>query len=643
MNKNINLLLLSLFLSQFGSHLTGFALSIWIYQSSGSLVSFGLMAVVYSLPRLLFTNISGIWVDKFSRKKLLYICNAIYGSVILGLWILNTNAMISPFVVIVALFLLGMVETTLHIANISSVSLFVADDAKLKVNGIVQLSFSVIQILSPLFAGWMYYLFGLGTIFLFDILALIGALAAIWMITFPKPPETKTEQIKTSINDFWFGYKYMYQHKQLFQLVLFSTTVAAALALIEMLLTPLILTFSHPGVLGNILMLGGFGMMLGGILTLLINKKTINSKKGFLVQLIIGLLLVCLPFQSNLFGFTTILFFTFMLSTVMSAIFQTLWQVRVPIEVQGKVFASRLTIQAILVTSSYILIPVIVEYLIEPIISLIPISLGVIFVTVEAQSIAIIFLIIGIFSIFPSLIGFSKEGIHIENDDSNQKVFVFNPVYTDINENKLNQYLSADELKRANSFKFKRLQINFKHRRVKVKKILSRELNLPIKEINFIYNQQGKPLLENQTRPKHFNYSITQTHCAMVHDDKAIGVDIEEIKPIENLSGFVKLLMHNNELNVFKSLSKDLALHYVYKIWVIKEALIKSIGLGMSIDITSIDLTLNWHKKTYNFNKEIFSHPLNYCLTQYDENHYLSVAYQGKPRNIELLRETNEI
>src|SRR5687767_7115362 len=55
-------------ISSLGSQLTGFALSVYVYQTTGSLMLFALNQTAYMLPFILIAPFSGALVDRIDRK-----------------------------------------------------------------------------------------------------------------------------------------------------------------------------------------------------------------------------------------------------------------------------------------------------------------------------------------------------------------------------------------------------------------------------------------------------------------------------------------------------------------------------------------------------------------------------------------------
>ena len=58
-------------ISLLGSSLTGFALGVWVYQISESVMQFTIVLVASTLPGIVLGPFIGSWIDRLDRKPLL--------------------------------------------------------------------------------------------------------------------------------------------------------------------------------------------------------------------------------------------------------------------------------------------------------------------------------------------------------------------------------------------------------------------------------------------------------------------------------------------------------------------------------------------------------------------------------------------
>src|SRR5688500_2024442 len=60
-----------------GTHLTGFALGVWLFQRTGSVLDFSQLTLFATLPALLLMPWSGSLADRWDRRTILILCEAV--------------------------------------------------------------------------------------------------------------------------------------------------------------------------------------------------------------------------------------------------------------------------------------------------------------------------------------------------------------------------------------------------------------------------------------------------------------------------------------------------------------------------------------------------------------------------------------
>lgn len=122
------------------------------------------------------------------------------------------------------------------------------------------------------------------------------------------------------------------------------------------------------------------------------------------------------------------------------------------------------------------------------------------------------------------------------------------------------------------------------HTRTFLRGMLSRYLNLPPAEIPIARAGNGKPSLGIANAPLRFNLSHTGELALLgvlssKHwGDAQIGVDIERIDPKLDWKKLAPYALSAVELKYLESLPPEKAAEEYYRIWTLKEAILKAIG-----------------------------------------------------------------
>lgn len=157
---------------------------------------------------------------------------------------------------------------------------------------------------------------------------------------------------------------------------------------------------------------------------------------------------------------------------------------------------------------------------------------------------------------------------------------------------KLDQYrqlLSVDERARAERFVKPKDCDHYIAGRGRLREILGTETGHDPADLVFEYGPQGKPALNNGPA---FNLSHSGGLAALAIGGTApLGVDIEEIRPVEN--AVAQRFFTCDENQALATLSPSQWLAGFYRCWTRKEAVIKAVGQGLSMPLDSFDVTLS--------------------------------------------------
>ena len=87
-----------------------------------------------------------------------------------------------------------------------------------------------------------------------------------------------------------------------------------------------------------------------------------------------------------------------------------------------------------------------------------------------------------------------------------------------------------------------------------------------------------------------FNHSHSQAHYALAYSDTVadLGIDIEDMsRNVRMMHALAKKSFHPDEYRMWQSL--DYCREFWFKVWTIKEAVLKAHGLGIRLDLHSLN------------------------------------------------------
>lgn len=135
---------------------------------------------------------------------------------------------------------------------------------------------------------------------------------------------------------------------------------------------------------------------------------------------------------------------------------------------------------------------------------------------------------------------------------------------------------------------------------------ICRQTNLNNKQLIFSANEFGKPFLTNEPSIC-FNISHSSNYIVCAVDDKAVGIDIEQVKPI-NIKIAERYFALDEARFVLSGSDEENTKHF-YEIWTKKESFLKREGTGLSKSLLS-----------FNVLKEQFEYKLYYHLVFNEDN-----------------------
>ena len=327
-----------------GSQLTGFALGVWVYDQTHSVMLLAVTQVAFQAPQVIFSPLAGVLADRWDRRTAMIVSDFGAGLAVLVAAVLYINNRLEPWMVIPINFWMSAFIALMWPAYTASITLLVPKEQYGRANGFVQLGEALTQIAGPALAGVFYVTIRLGNMALIDFVSyLFSVVLMILFVRIPRPQQTEDgHQAQGSMwKEMRFGWDYIKARRGLLLLLIFFLTTNFLGGIMGPLFMPLILDNWKADVLGYLSTVMGVGMLVG---TLVMSawgggKRKIYTLLGASVISSIFLTLVGLRLSIPLIA---VCGFGFMFSMpLMNASSQAIWQAKVAPDVQGRVFAIR--------------------------------------------------------------------------------------------------------------------------------------------------------------------------------------------------------------------------------------------------------------------------------------------------------------
>lgn len=412
------LLLIAKTVSHAGSHLTGFGLGVWVYQRTDSVALYSLLLLCSQLPPVLVSPWAGTLTDTWDRRKTLILAHAGGGvcSVLLLLSELGGGLELGTAMALSAA--LACFNAFDFPAFSALTTTLVPRDQLARANGLVQAGTGGVQLIAPLAAGLLLPVLGLKGLLAIDALSFLFSLSVLLMLRVAPqaaPGPRKRRSVRVFIRDAGEGWRFVRQRRGLMSLLLLSSSLILGISMVQVLVTPLVLSFSDASTLGLVDSLGGVGFLAGSLAMLAWRRpqRLVHGILGF--ALLEGVLLVVLGTSKpsvilaavGAFG----VLFTF---PITGACNQTLWQRQVPLELQGRVFALRTMASRLVISAASPLAGPLADAVFEPLMArdgaLAPV-LGAWMGTGPGRGTALLIACLGLLTMLFALLGFSSSAL----------------------------------------------------------------------------------------------------------------------------------------------------------------------------------------------------------------------------------------
>jgi len=143
--------------------------------------------------------------------------------------------------------------------------------------------------------------------------------------------------------------------------------------------------------------------------------------------------------------------------------------------------------------------------------------------------------------------------------------------------------LSTDEKLRLNKISLETRRQQFIITRAVTRKVLADTIQISHNEIDFTFNEHGKPYCSNPDNVIYFNISHSNNFGIIaLNIDHETGIDIQHQRPKQHILKLAKRFFANEEIQLLEQSNDNLLSDIFYRIWARKEALLKSTGSGLA-------------------------------------------------------------
>ncbi|MBA3533528.1 MAG: MFS transporter [Ardenticatenales bacterium] len=420
--STFTLIWLGQLISLVGTGLTRFTLGVWVFQETGSVTRFALIALFATLPTGLFLPVSGALVDRWNRRWVMMISDSIAALATLGLLFFYLTGHLVTWHIYVAVAIQAAASAFQWPAYAASIPILVPKEHLGRASGMVQSAHALTEIAAPALGGALLGAVGLQGVIALDLLSFLFAVTMLLLVRIPQPARTTAGAAGqgTLRHESLYGWRYILARPGLLALLTYFATINFVYAMSQVLITPLVLSFTTEQVLGLVLATGGAGAVLGSALMAVWGGPRRRVYGVLLFGSLMSLSLFIMGARPVAFLVAVGSFISLLGVPIISGCNQAIWMQRVEPDLQGRMAAIRAFLGASTLPTAYLLAGPLADRIFEPLLRAngpLAGSVGQVIGVGPGRGIAFLLMILGLIPLLASFIAYRYPRLRFVEDD----------------------------------------------------------------------------------------------------------------------------------------------------------------------------------------------------------------------------------
>ena len=269
------LIWLGSFISEIGSGMTSFALGIYIYQLTGQVSGSALVTLCAFLPGLLISPLAGTLADRHDRRLLMALGDGLSGLGVLWIYLSLQSQQPALSFICMGAAISSLFSALVEPAFRATISDLLPEDQLSQATGLTQINGIARYLISPALAGLILAQASIGVILLLDMSTIFVTVATMLIAR-----RAMQAPVYSSDSHFWpeflRGFQIIHKKRGIWILVLTGMAFSFFLGSVQILLSPLVLSFADAKTVGWVMTISSSGMLVGGLIL-----GILSIKKGF--------------------------------------------------------------------------------------------------------------------------------------------------------------------------------------------------------------------------------------------------------------------------------------------------------------------------------------------------------------------------
>ncbi|HIS26324.1 MAG TPA: MFS transporter [Candidatus Pullilachnospira intestinigallinarum] len=336
-------------LSQLGSSMTGFALTLWLYQRTGSALQTALLSICSYAPYVVMSIFAGALSDRWDKKKTMLACDSFAACCTVLVLILLKTDLLQPFHMYVLNAVTGLMNTVQQPAGDVAMTMITPEKYYQKTSGLRSFSNSLVTILNPVLATAVFSFAGMDAVIYLDLLTFVTAFAALLFgVKIPSVENHETAGGEPFLETVKSGISYLRDNRLILTLILFLAGVNFVASAFDAALPAMILPRKNGGeaVLGMVSSCAGIATLAGSLLAVWLPAPANRIRVIYLTMLFsLGTENFLLAISPSPILWCLAQLIGWILVPLMNANLDVILRRTIPVKMQGRVYSCRNTLQ----------------------------------------------------------------------------------------------------------------------------------------------------------------------------------------------------------------------------------------------------------------------------------------------------------
>ncbi|WP_431262156.1 MFS transporter [Roseateles chitinivorans] len=359
------------FASMFGSQLTAFAIGVWLFQRTGSVISFTQFVLFSTLPALLMMPWSGAIADQWRKRSILLVSEAVAIACTATMALLFWLDVFHVWQLYALQAVLSLSIGLQGPAASAAITTLVPKAHYGRASGLYQIATAISQFAAPLLAAVMLGRIGIFGILVLDVLTFLVAIVGVLFARIPDAPTVSTADgtapvRRSAMGDVKWALGFLHQRPAMGTVFVYRVIGALFTGMVLVLIGPLVLAQHSEQVFAAVSTFGAIGALSSGLLLVVWGGMKQWRPWVLALNVVQGLAIAVAGLQSSAVVLCACAYVVMLCSSTLAGSTSAIWRRKVPHDRQGNFAAFQQAIGLAILPVSASIGGVLAQYVFEP-------------------------------------------------------------------------------------------------------------------------------------------------------------------------------------------------------------------------------------------------------------------------------------